>query len=127
MEEIPQTPTSEPKRSNRGGRPKLADKDRKRNAVKVYFDDRNFKLLKRRSSRTGLPLSALVHDLAVNGYVKEPIPKSLLQPLRDIAGMANNINQLAHRAHLVGYEYSHEQLSKIASDLENLIIKISGV
>lgn len=127
MDGKPQTPTSEPKRPNRGGRPKLADKDRKRNAVKVYFDDKTLKLLMRRSNRTGLSLSVLVHDLTVNGYVKEPIPKSLLQPLRDIAGMANNINQLAHCAHLVGYEYSHEQLSKIASDLEKLLIQISEV
>jgi hypothetical protein len=108
-----------------GGRPKVADKDKKRNAVKVYFEDKTYRALQRRSKRTGLSLSALVYELAVNGTVKEPIPKELLKSIRDLAGMANNLNQIAHLANIVGYFDAENEIKGVVTKIDNLIVKIS--
>jgi hypothetical protein len=108
-----------------GGRPKVADKDKKRNAVKVYFEDKSYRSLQRRSKRTGLPLSALVYQLAVNGTVKEPIPKEMSKAVRDLAGMSNNLNQIAHLAHIAGYLGAESEIKEIVTKIDDLLIKIS--
>ena len=118
----PQTPN---KTSRKGGRPKKPEKELRLNPVKVYFDDRNYRLLQKKRSRTGLSLSSLVYELTVNGYVKEPIPKEYLPLLRSLAGMANNLNQLAHEAHINHFLYVEERVMDVAKRLDDLLIKIS--
>lgn len=95
-------PDGNPTGRNKGGRPKLPDGEKLDCPVKVYFDRTNYTKLVRRSRRTGRPLSEIVYELAVNGYVKEAMPQGVAHCLRALAGMANNLNQLAHLAHFHG-------------------------
>ncbi|MDE7147751.1 MAG: plasmid mobilization relaxosome protein MobC, partial [Duncaniella sp.] len=101
----PQTP---PTKKNQGGRPKLPEKERRNCMVKVYFDAVNYAKLVRKHKRTGISLSTLVYELAVNGYVKRPISMEVATDLRRLSEMANNLNQLAHEAH----KYSFPSVKK---------------
>ena len=49
-------------------------------------------------------LSSIVYDLAINGKINEPLSQEMMDCFRKLAGMANNLNQLAHEAHIAGYE-----------------------
>lgn len=73
----------------KGGRPKLPDGQQRTHAVKVYFDEENYAKLLKRRKRTGKPLSSIVYELAVNGYVREPLSKELASCVRAMASMAN--------------------------------------
>lgn len=111
MESNPQTQEySKPK----GGRPKLPDGQQRTHAVKVYFDEENYAKLLKRRKRTGKPLSSIVYELAVNGYVREPLSKELASCVRAMASMANNLNQLAHEAHLSGYAAVEERTRELS-------------
>lgn len=65
------------KERNKGGRPKLPDSEKRSYSIKVNFDRANYAKLVRRRKRTGRPLSEIVYELAVNGYVKEPVSKDV--------------------------------------------------
>ena len=111
----PQTP-------NKGGRPKKPESEKRLFPVKVYFDEQSYKKLLR---RTGMSLSTLVYELAVNGYIKEPISKEEASLLRSLAGMANNLNQLAHEAHIHHFSQMKERVQYLANEINEVIIRIS--
>ncbi len=118
----PQTPTA---KKNQGGRPKLLEKERRNCMVKVYFDAVNYAKLVRKHKRTGVSLSTLVYELAVNGYVKEPISKEVATDLRRLSGMANNLNQLAHEAHKYSFPKVEKLVTELAQKIDEIIINIS--
>lgn len=46
-------------------------------------------------------LSSIVYDLAINGKINEPLSQEMMDCFRKLAGMANNLNQLAHERTLL--------------------------
>lgn len=106
-------PQTSATKESRGGRPKLPEKERRNCIVKVYIDAENYAKLVRKHKRTRVSLSTIVYELAVNGYVKEPISKEVVTDLRKLSGMANNLNQLAHEAH----KYSFPSVEKMVMGL----------
>ncbi len=118
----PQTLISQ---KDKGGRPKMPANLLRDRMVKVYFDRENYAKLKRKQKRTGLSLSSLVYQLAVNGYIKEPIPKEVAADIRKLSGMANNLNQLAHEAHRYSFHLVEKEVLEIAEKINKLIIGIS--
>ena len=118
----PQTP---PAKKNQGGGPKLPEKEKRNCMVKVYFDAVNYAKLVRKHKRTGVSLSTLVYELAVNGYVKEPISKEVATDLRRLSGMANNLNQLAHEAHIYSFPSVEKMVTELAQKIDKIIINIS--
>ena len=93
--------------------------------VKVYFDETNYRKLISRSQRTGRSLSTIVYELAVNGYVKEPIPHDVISLLRSLAGMANNLNQIAREAHVNHFLHVEKRAKEAADKIDELLIQIS--
>ena len=122
MENNPQT---QDKSKSKGGRPKLPDGQQRTHAVKVYFDDGNYAKLLKRRKRTGKPLSSIVYELAVNGYVKEPLSKELASCVRAMASMSNNLNQLAHEAHISGYTAVEERTRELSEKIAKVLVRIS--
>lgn len=114
----PQTP-------NKGGRPKKSEDELRLFPVKVYFDEQSYRKLLNKRRRTGMSLSSLVYELAVNGYVKEPISKEEASLLRSLAGMANNLNQLAHEAHIHHFIQVEDRVRHLANDIDEVLIRIS--
>lgn len=108
-----------------GGRPKLPDGEKRDCPVKVYFDRSNYTKLVRRSKRTGRPLSEIVYELAVNGYVREPVSQGVAHCLRALAGMANNLNQLAHLGHIYGAQHIADENKRLSQEISNLIVKLN--
>ena len=117
------TPT--PKCPSKGGRPRKPENEQRLHPVKVYFDEQSYKKLLNKRRRTGMSLSTLVYELAVNGYVKEPISKEETSLLRSLAGMANNLNQLAHKAHIHHFIQVEDRVRHLANDIDEVLIRIS--
>lgn len=119
------TPPTPNTRKNKGGRPKKSEEELRLYPVKVYFDETNYRKLISRSQRTGRSLSTIVYELAVNGYVKEPIPLDVITLLRSLAGMANNLNQIAREAHVSHFIHVEKRAREAASKIDDLLIRIS--
>ena len=114
----PQTP-------NKGGRPRKPESEKRLFSVKVYFDEQSYKKLLYKRRRTGISLSTLVYELAVNGYVKEPISKEEASLFRSLTGMANNLNQLAHEAHIHHFSQMEERAQHLTNEINEILIRIS--
>mgnify|MGYP002627633479 CR=1 FL=1 len=109
----------------KGGRPRLPDGEKRDRPVKVYFDRANYTKLARRSKRTGRSLSEIVYELAVNGYVKEPVPQGVAHCFRVLAGMTNNLNQLAHLGHIHGTQHIADENKQLSQKISDLIVKLN--
>ena len=110
---------------NKGGRPRKPESEQRLRPVKVYFDEQSYRKLLNKRRRTGMSLSTLVYELAVNGYVKEPISKEEASLLRSLAGMANNLNQMAHEAHIHHFSQVEERVQYLANEINEVLIRIS--
>lgn len=109
----------------KGGRPRLPDGQQRTRAVKVYFDEENYARLLKRRRRSGKPLSSIVYELAVTGYVREPLSKELASCVRAMATMSNNLNQLAREAHIAGYAAVDERTRKLSERIADVLVRIS--
>ncbi|MBR0275898.1 MAG: plasmid mobilization relaxosome protein MobC [Prevotella sp.] len=118
----PQTPKD---KNSKGGRPKKPENELRLYPVKVYFDEANHRKLMNRSRRTGQPLSTIVYDLAINGYVREPFTKDEVSMLRSLSGMANNLNQLARQANTYGFHQMAIDVGNVAKKVDDLLIRFS--
>lgn len=78
-----------------------------------------------RSRRTGQPLSTIVYDLAINGYVREPFTKDEVSMLRSLSGMANNLNQAARQANTYGFHQMAIDVGNVAKIVDDLLIRFS--
>ena len=118
----PQTPKE---KNSKDGRPKKPENELRLYTVKVYFDEANHRKLINRSRRTGQPLSTIVYELAVNGYVRESFTREEVSLLRSLSGMANNLNQLARQANTYGFQQMAIEIGNVAKKVDDLLIRFS--
>lgn len=109
----------------KGGRPKLPSGQKRNCSVKVNFDLKNYARLLLISKEAGKSLSETVYELAVNGYVKEPLSQGVVHALRVLAGMANNLNQLAHLGHIHGPVHIAEENSRLSKEISETIVRLN--
>ncbi len=110
---------------NKGGRPKLPSAQKRNCSVKVNFDRKNYCRLLLISKEAGKSLSETVYDLAVTGYVKKPLPQDTVRALRALAGMANNLNQLARLGHIHGPVHIAEENSRLSKEISEMIVRLN--
>lgn len=99
--------------------------EKKCHFIKVGFDELNFKKLKKRSRRMKASLSSIVYDLTINGKINEPLSQEMMDCFRKLAGMANNLNQLAHEAHIAGYEDVAAADRLLSEKIDEVLNKLS--
>ena len=96
---------------------------RKRTIKKqLWLDSNENKLLKEKANKSGLTESEFIRS-CIKGYkIKEQPTEEIKIFQREITGIANNINQIAHQANI--YQYvSENNLSYIQKKLAEFIIK----
>lgn len=91
------------KERNKGGRPKkeMAERLDYRIGVKMAAAD-YFRLLTQ-AHDVGVSPSEYMRECFRNGHVKERLSKEHSDHVRQLCGMANNLNQLARKANAGGY------------------------
>ena len=122
---ISQPQTSSFKKRNNGGRPKLEPERKKRYGVKVYFEEENYNKLVWKASVCKLPISRIIYEFAVNGYVKEALSTEALFLMRRLSGMANNINQLAKDSHTYGFIAIEKDLLYMRDEIIEIIESVN--
>lgn len=103
----------------KGGRPKKTIK--REAATGVRFTKAEYFIVKGKAKKAGMKITAYIRTMAVEGYVKarpNPADKHLEKQL---AGMANNINQMTKLAHQKGLLRAMIFFDKIKEELSNLL------
>ena len=88
----------------------------------LYLDLQEKKILKEKSKKAGLNQSEFLRS-CIKGYkIKEQPTNEIREFIKQISGIANNINQIAHKANSYGYVQDNN-LNYIKSVLTDFIIK----
>ena len=112
-------------KKNKGGRPKLAVTDKKKYTLPpVHLDTRNYFLVKAQAKQAGLSLTEFQRQKVLTGQVVERVSAEQMELYRQLAGMGNNMNQLAHQANKYGYYKDAEMYQENVIQVSNLINKI---
>ena len=114
----------EHKKRNKGGRPKkeTAEKLSYRVGVKMAAAD-YFRLLTR-AYEAGTSPSDYMRECFRNGYVQERLSKEHSDYVRRLCGMANNLNQLAHKANAGGFSEVRWDCKVAVARIHELLNKI---
>ncbi len=93
-------PVTDNKPKGKRGRPSKPEDELRQWPIKVYFDEDSFNAIVEIAEHDKKSRSTVAYEFILNGHIKEPLTKEQTADLRNLAGMANNLNQLAHEAHV---------------------------
>jgi hypothetical protein len=108
--------------NSKGGRPKKVIK--REAATGIRFTKTEYFIVKQKATKAGMKITAYVRTMAVEGYVKarpHPVDKQLEKQL---AGMANNINQLTKLAHQKGLLTALLFFEKLKGELHHILNRL---
>ena len=109
----------------KGGRPRLSKTEKKKFKLPpVRLGMLDYVTVKNRSKKAGLTMTEYQRQMLLNGQVVESVSAEQMELYRQLAGMGNNINQLAHQANKYGYYKDAEMYHENAMQVSNLINQI---
>ena len=85
-------------RNNKGGRPPKSTTDKLKYRVTVKLATPDYYTLKSRARSAGISASEYLRECFRKGYVRQRLTAEHSDYIRKLCGMANNLNQLAHKA-----------------------------
>jgi hypothetical protein len=80
-----------------GGRPKKLVK--KESVTGIRFTKLEYYLVKRKATKSGIGITSYIRQMALQGKIIQRMNEEERQFVRQLTGMANNLNQLAKIAH----------------------------
>ena len=111
-------------KDNKGGRPKLADYQKRTKLVRIMFCENDFIYIQSKASKAGLSISEYCHQTAMDNHIRETISPELAKQIRDLSGIANNVNQIAHQMHIDGFDAVKEQCLHIIAAISSIINQV---
>ena len=88
----------------KGGRPTKGAAEKKKYRITVKLTTEDYYTLKGKAKSAGISMSEFVRKVLAKGYVIERLNIEQADFIRKLCGMANNLNQLAHRANAEGFQ-----------------------
>ena len=88
---------------NKGGRPTKGAAEKKKYRITVKLNTQDYYTLKGKVKGAGVTMSEFVRKVLEKGNVIERLTVEQADSIRKLCGMANNLNQLAHRANAEGF------------------------
>ncbi len=114
----------EHKERNKGGRPKKEATEKLKYRVTVKMATADYFRLLTRAYEAGVSPSEYMRGCFRNGQVKERLSEEHARFIRQLCGMANNLNQLAHKANAGGFHDEKWDCKVAVARIHELITKI---
>lgn len=114
-------------KDSKGGRPKLADYQKRTKLVRMMFCENDFIYILSKASKAGLSVSEYCHQAAMDNHIRETISPELAKQIRDLSGIANNVNQIAHQMHIDGFDAVKEQCLHIIAAISSIINQVKPI
>ena len=90
-------------------------------AVKVNTEE--YFAVKEKAKATGVTLTEFIRQCVLSGGVIARVTPEQMSLIRDLAGMGNNVNQLARQANAAGYRSDAKRFSTLGIEIMNIIDK----
>ncbi|MDR0746045.1 MAG: MobC family plasmid mobilization relaxosome protein [Mediterranea sp.] len=114
------------KNRNKNGRPKKAPAEKKGYKVTLKMATEEYFSLKAKAKIAGINHSEYIRRCIRSSVVKQRLTSELMGYIRQLCGMANNVNQIAHKANAAGYSEActdnlamNERLDNVINLIEN--------
>ncbi|BAX79290.1 MAG: plasmid mobilization relaxosome protein MobC [Marinifilaceae bacterium] len=114
------------KNRNTNGRPVKRPSEKKGYKVTVKMATEEFYTLKAKASFAGINRSEFIRRCIRSSLVKQRLTPELMGYIRQLCGMANNVNQIARTANTSGYSDVHNRCLVMNEQLDQLIIRIEN-
>ena len=88
----------------KGGRPTKGVAEKKKYRITVKLNTQDYYTLKGKAKNAGISMSEFIRKVLEEGNVIERLTVEQAGFIRKLCGMANNLNQLAHRANAEGFQ-----------------------
>ena len=111
-------------RNKSGGRPAKNRIDKQKRVVSTKLTELQYYAIKKRAGESGLPISEYVRQAIISTEVTPRLNKQDADSIRKLAGEANNLNQLAHRANAGGFALVAVELVKLKNSIIAIIFEL---
>ena len=106
----------------KNGRPKKAVT--KEVIRSIRFSKTEYFIVKQHASKSGLKITMYIRQMALNGKIKPVLNEEERQIVRQLIGMANNLNQLTKMGHQEGFITSVLMFEKYKNFMDDLLEKL---
>ena len=103
------------------GRPKAGSLRKLTKPVTVKFSKPDYERLLRRSRQANRTLAEYIRDSAFEAQVVAKHSTEEAATMRDLVGMANNLNQLAKLSHQTGFYRTNEMITALLHELKEIM------
>jgi len=112
------------KNRNTSGRPTKEPAEKKGYKVTIKMATEEYYSLKAKAQSAGVNRSEFIRLCIRSSVVKQHLTSEQMGYIRQLSGMANNVNQIAHKANAAGYGEVHKHCLVLNERLDNVIKKI---
>jgi len=101
---------------------------KRNNRIFVRLSDDEYDLIKSRIQKTGLSKEAYLRSLLTGSTPREKPDERFYTAMKDLAGIANNVNQLARKANAFGSIHSRmlqveaEKWSQLQTEIREVVL-----
>ena len=114
------------KTQNKGGRPEKIAGLKKTYRVNVKMATNDYYTLKAKALEAGITISECMRRCIRNTVILQRISPEILDHIRKLSGMANNLNQIARKANAQGYSNTRREFVYLADKIDNLLDRIQN-
>ena len=109
---------------NKGGRPTKTLSEKRKYQVLLRLNTMEYYTLLGKAREASIPRTVFLRLLITNAEVKSRIKPEEMQLIRTVSGMANNLNQIAHRLNAFGISALNEELNVLKQLIHELMKRL---
>jgi len=108
----------------KGGRPKLKPYQKRRHQYKLSYNDTEQEIAEAKAKEHSRSLKRWLHDAPLELKGNPHLDEENTDYARKVAGMANNVNQVAHKANAEGVSAVENLAIEVLALLRTLLVRI---
>ena len=109
---------------NKGGRPTKNLSEKRKYQVLLRLNTMEYYTLLGKARETSITRTEFLRQLITKAEVKARIKPEEMQLIRTVSGMANNLNQIAHRLNIFGISALNEDLNALKQLIHELMKRL---
>lgn len=108
------------KNKSKGGRPAKGEK-KLSTSINLKLIPKDYNSMKEKAEKLGMTPTEYARELTLKGSIKSRFTLEELDLIRQLAGMANNLNQIAKQANKSGFSNSAMEVMIINEKIKKLL------
>lgn len=114
------------KEKKSGGRPKLAGYQKRTKCFRIMFTENDYIYILSKAEQAGLSVNEFCHQAAMDCQICQRISPEMVSAIRDLSGIANNVNQIARQMHTYGLEAVKQQCFHVIAKVSRIINQVKN-